>query len=133
MRSSLVALLLTGFVLLAAASRWGLARRFVVEGESMLQAYSPGDRLFVEAITYRLRPPRVGEVVVVRQPGSDGRLDLKRLLAGPGATVAVRGEPRVLGEDEWFVVGDNLDASTDSRTLGPVSRQRIAGRVWFRY
>ena len=42
----------------------------------MLQAYAPGDRLVVEGVSYRLRPPRIGEVVVVRQPGANGRLDL---------------------------------------------------------
>ncbi len=111
----------------------GLLRRYVVEGESMLRAFEPGDRLVAESLTYRLRRPRVGEVVVVRQPGSSGREDLKRIAAGPGATVLVRAEQRMLGPDEWFVVGDNLDASTDSRTLGPVRRKDILGRLWFRY
>ena len=114
------------------ASHW-LLRRYVVEGESMLRAFEPGDRLVAESVSHRLRRPRVGEVVVVRQPGSNGRDDLKRIAAAPGATVAVRGEPKVLGPDEWFVLGDNLDASTDSRTLGPVRRGDILGRVWFRY
>lgn len=99
----------------------------------MLRAYAPGDRLIVEALTYRLRSPRVGEVVVVRQAGASGRLGLKRIAAGPGAQVTVRGEEWYLGNDEWFVQGDNLSESTDSRRLGPVSRRDIAGRVWFRY
>jgi type IV secretory pathway protease TraF len=99
----------------------------------MLQAYRPGDRLMVEAVTYRLRLPRPGEAVIVRQSGAAGRLDLKRLVAGPGANVMVRGEPRTLASGEWYVLGDNLDASTDSRQLGPVCRDDIVGRVWFRY
>jgi signal peptidase I len=108
-------------------------RRFEVEGRSMLQAYAPGDRLFVERVTYRLRRPRIGEVVVVRQPGADGRLDLKRIAASPGAEVQVAGAPDFLGHDEWYVLGDNLDESTDSRALGPVRTSDIVGRVWFRY
>jgi hypothetical protein len=99
----------------------------------MLRAYAPGDRVVIESLSYRLRPPRPGEVVVVRQPGSGGRLHLKRLLAGPGARAVVAGQERVLGSDEWFVVGDNLSESTDSRQLGPVSRRDILGRVWFKY
>lgn len=110
-----------------------IVRRYVVEGRSMLQAFAPGDRLVVEGVSYRLRRPRIGEAVVVRQPGADGRLDLKRIAAGPGAEVTVRGEADFLGNDEWYVLGDNLDESTDSRELGPVKTSDIAGRVWFRY
>lgn len=117
----------------AAAATLRLLRRYVVEGRSMLRAYAPGDHLLVEGLSYRLRAPRVGEVVVVRQQGAGGRLDLKRVAAGPGARVVVRGEPMVLDADEWFLLGDNLDESTDSRQLGPVKRDEIFGRVWFRY
>ena len=124
---------LSGLGIALALFRGRLVRRYVVEGDSMLQAYRPGDRLIAEGLSYRLRSPRPGEVVVVRQPGGGSRLDLKRLFAGPGATVTVGGAPRVLTADEWFVVGDNLDASTDSRELGPVLRPDIVGRVWFRY
>jgi signal peptidase I len=108
-------------------------RRFVVDGRSMLRAYAPGDKLVVEGVSYRFRAPRIGEVVVVRQPGTNGRLDLKRIAAGPGAEVTVRGAPDFLGNQEWYVLGDNLDESTDSRELGPVKTSDISGRVWFRY
>jgi signal peptidase I len=110
-----------------------LVRRYVVEGRSMLRAYEPGERLLVEGVTYRLRTPRVGEAVVVRQPGANGRMDLKRIAAGPGAEVTVAGQPDFLGHNEWYVLGDNLDESTDSRDLGPVRTGDVVGRVWFRY
>jgi len=74
-----------------------------------------------------------GEVVVVRRQGVEGRLDLKRIVAGPGATVTINGEERVLAADEWYVLGDNLNESQDSRTLGPVRTKDIVGRVWLRY
>jgi type IV secretory pathway protease TraF len=70
---------------------------------------------------------------VVRRPGTDGRLDLKRIAAAPGSTVAVRCEQAVLGYHDWYVLGDNLDESTDSRHLGPIKRADIIGRVWLRY
>jgi signal peptidase I len=114
-------------------------RRYVVEGRSMLLAYAPGDRLVVEGLSYRLRPPRIGEVVVVRWPNAPVRpagspeVDLKRVAARPGAEVTVKGAPDFLGHDEWYVLGDNLDESTDSRELGPVRSKDIVGRVWFRY
>ncbi len=119
-----------GLVALAVPS---FVKRFRVEGRSMLQAYKDGDRLLVETLSYRLREPRIGEVAVVSQPGAGDRLDLKRIAAGPGATVSVRGADQVLGPDEWYVLGDNLSESTDSRSLGPLRRRDILGRAWLRY
>jgi signal peptidase I len=107
--------------------------RYVVQGRSMLRAFKPGDRVLVEGVTYRTRAPRVGEVVVVAHPHTMGRLDLKRIAAGPGSEVTVGGAPDFLGEDEWYVVGDNLLESTDSRQLGPVRTRDIVGRVWRKY
>ncbi len=132
MKKLVIAMLGTGLAMSGVLSG-RLVRRYVVEGRSMLRAFAPGSRLVVESVSYRFRKPRLGEVVVVRQPGSDGRLDLKRIVAGPGAEVTVRGEADFLGRDEWYVLGDNLDESTDSRELGPVRTSDIAGRVWFRY
>lgn len=119
--------------LVAGALSGRVVRRYVVDGRSMLRAYAPGDRLVVEGVSYRFRAPRIGEAVVVRQPGAEGRLDLKRIAAGPGAEVTVQGEPDFLGRNEWYVLGDNLDESTDSRELGPVKTGEVVGRVWFRY
>jgi signal peptidase I len=116
--------------LVAAVLSLRLVSRYVVEGRSMLRAYAPGDRLLVERLTYRLRQPRVGEAVVVRR---EGRLDLKRIAAAPGAEVTLRGGPYVLDADEWFLLGDNLSESADSREQGPVKTQDIVGRAWFRY
>ncbi len=132
MKKLLATMLGTGLVVTGLLSG-RLVRRYVVEGRSMLRAFAPGDRLVVEGCSYRFRAPCIGEVVVVRQTATEGRLDLKRIAAGQGAEVTVRGEPDFLGKDEWYVLGDNLDESTDSRELGPVKTSDIAGRVWFRY
>ncbi|HLF71178.1 MAG TPA: S26 family signal peptidase [Dehalococcoidia bacterium] len=115
---------------LFALATLGLVRRYEVEGRSMLRAYAPGDRLLVEGLTYRTRPPRVGEAVVVRR---EGRLDLKRIAAGPGARVTLPEGERILGAGEWYVLGDNLGESTDSRQRGPVQTRDILGRVWLKY
>ncbi|MGE0058218.1 MAG: S26 family signal peptidase [Dehalococcoidia bacterium] len=127
--AALTGLLTSGIVLVS----FSLLQRYAVSGESMLPAFKPGDRLIAESWTYRLRAPRPGDVVVLRQFAGDGRKDLKRIVAGPGATASVLGIPTPLGPDEWYVLGDNLDASTDSRRLGPVQRQDILARVWFKY
>jgi len=132
MKKLLVAILGTALAITGVLSG-RLVRRYVVEGRSMLRAFAPGDRLVVEGFSYRFRKPRIAEVVVVRQPGSGERLDLKRIVAGPGAEVTVRGATDFLGKNEWYVLGDNLDESTDSRELGPVKTSDIDGRVWFRY
>jgi signal peptidase I len=128
-----VSITITVLPILIRLYRLGLIRRYVVDGRSMLGAFAPGERLVVEGATYRLLPPRLGDAVVVRQPGGGKRLVLKRVGALPGMTVTVAGEPYVLDEDEWYIVGDNAEESTDSRQLGPVRRQDIVGRVWFRY
>jgi signal peptidase I len=132
MRKLIAAILGMG-VLVAALAQGRLFKRYVVEGRSMLRAYAPGDRLVVEGVSYRFRQPRIGEVVVLRPPAGDGRLDLKRIAAGPGAEVTVQNAPDFLGKNEWYLLGDNLDESTDSREIGPVKSADIVGRVWFKY
>jgi nickel-type superoxide dismutase maturation protease len=92
--------------------------RFVVEGESMLPAYRAGDWLIVDTRVFRSRHPRVGEVVVARDPREPSRRLLKRV---------VRVEP---GGAIWLE-GDNPDASTDSRHFGAVTE--LVGLVRWRY
>jgi signal peptidase I len=129
----LIALAAATVASVAALVSLRLVQRYRVEGRSMLRAYAPGDRLLVEKLSYRWRSPRVGEVMVVRQAAASGRLDLKRIAAGPGAIVTVHGAQQYLGNNEWYVLGDNLSESADSRQLGPISQHDIVGRVWFRY
>lgn len=104
----------------------GLSRPFRVEvaGESMTPTLRPGDWLLATR-TGRIRR---GSVVVLRHPGRS--LDLvKRVRAVPGDEV----DGRILGPDEYVVVGDNEFASTDGRRFGPVPREAIEGVVRFRY
>jgi Signal peptidase, peptidase S26 len=68
---------------------------------------------------------RTGDVVVVEHPGRAGYEMVKRLVAGPGERVA----ERVLGPDEWWVQGDHLRASTDSRSFGPVATASLKARI----
>lgn len=92
--------------------------RFVVYGDSMRPFFEPGDRLRVSVIAYKLRRPRAGDAVVVRDPRT-GRLVLKRIKRLEGAG--------------YFVLGDNLMASTDSREFGVVYKNEIVGKVVRKY
>ena len=86
----------------------------------MAPALAAGERVFVSRAAYWFSKPRPGDLVVVRDPRQPDRLLLKRI-------------DRAAGGDGWLVLGDNPDASTDSRTFGPVPRDLILGKVWFRY
>ena len=94
--------------------------RYQVEGESMTPSLSAGERVLVNKLSYRLAKPRPGDLVVVRDPREPERLLLKRI-------------DREAGPDGWLVLGDNAEGSTDSRQFGPVARELIVGKVWFRY
>jgi len=91
----------------------------------MAPTLQPGDCLVA------IRPSRlsVGSLVVVEHPGQPGFEMVKRLVAGGGEVF----EGRTLGSDEWWVVGDESTASTDSRTFGPIERADIRGEVVARY
>lgn len=65
------------------------------------------------------RPPRVGEIVLVRDPREPARLILKRV-----ASVA---------DGAFTVLGDRPEESTDSREFGPVQLADVLGRAVFRY
>ena len=80
--------------------------------------FKHGDRLRVSIIVYKLRRPRAGDAVVVRDPRT-GRLVLKRIKRLEGAG--------------YFVLGDNLTASTDSREFGGVYKDEIVGKVVRKY
>ena len=110
----------------AIAAAVGLTRPFRVEvaGESMTPALRPGDWL----VATRGGRIRRGNVVVLRHPGRAFDL-VKRVRAVPGDEV----DGRILGPDEFLVVGDNERASTDGRSFGAVPREAIEGVVRFRY
>lgn len=74
--------------------------------------------------------PEVGDIVTLQLVGKDYSL-VKRVIAGPGDAVIHQGETIILGTDEYYVLGDNREASTDSRIFGPVHRSEITGQLLF--
>lgn len=125
---------------------------YAVQGGSMEPTLHAGERVLVEKIAYRFRAPRPGEIVVLRDPTDPGRDLVKRVVAAGGQVLEKRAghylvdgrvvagpcpgdpfppwfPPRVLGPDQVWVLGDNRCDSRDSRAFGPVSVDRVRGRV----
>jgi signal peptidase I len=107
-----------------ATGRWSPVTRYVVEGPSMEPAYRARDRVVVNRLAYRFRPPRIGDVVVVRDPDDRTRFLLKRVAAAPDG---------LLPSDWVYLLGDNAPASRDSRVFGPIRLADVVGRAWFTY
>ena len=101
-----------------------LARPWVVAGTSMEPTLRPGDRVLVDLWTYRQRPPRRGEIVLVRpDPGSSALVKrVTRIVPGSSGHEAA-----------LWLAGDNARDSLDSRQLGAIERERIMGRVVLRF
>ena len=93
--------------------------RYVARGRSMETAYRDGDLLLVFAVR-AADGPKVGQAVMARDPRDPSRILLKRVDA-------------IDKQAGIWLLGDNPEFSTDSRTFGFVSPHDIIGRVIFRY
>ena len=134
--------------------------RVRMEGSSMTPTLSGGDRMLLNRTKGKILPIERYDIVVYHLPGQEG-VYLKRVLALPGETLQIRegkvyinGEalpdseytrtlayagvaasPVTLHADEYFVVGENPDASLDSRftDVGNIPAENVLGTVWIRY
>lgn len=132
---------------------------FLVSGSSMEPTFENGNYLLVDELAYRFREPERGEVVVFKDPINGSSFYIKRIIGLPGERVVINnGEVSVykgdelkrleegyvlnvdqredyekkLGEDEYFVMGDNRGFSFDSRNWGPLDENKLVGSVRFR-
>ncbi|MFA5169340.1 MAG: signal peptidase I [Candidatus Paceibacterota bacterium] len=144
-----------------------LFQPFVVKGESMEPNYHSGDYLIIDELSYRLRDPQRGEVIVFKYPLNPSYRYIKRIIALPNETIELKdgevyvsranGEaqkideslyineetrekwkkmlvygPLTLNADEYFVMGDNRNNSSDSRVWGVLPLENITGKVLLR-
>lgn len=138
--------------------RYFLFQPFFVSGASMEPNFQSGEYLLIDEISYRFRDPERGEVVVFRYPKDPSNFFIKRVIGLPGETIEIKdGKVEIhnlefpngfvleesyiqestpgdidlsLQKTEYFVIGDNRDHSSDSRTWGALTRDDIIGRVW---
>ncbi len=147
-------------VIIVVPIRYFVAQPFIVEGESMHPTFESGDYLIVDQLSYHLGDPKRGDVVIFRYPNDEKVFYIKRIIGLPGETVhVVHGKTSVtrqdgstinltenyistedatytldttLGEDQYFVMGDNRPRSSDSRVWGPLPKKDIIGRAFLR-
>ena len=115
---------------LYAAVAFLLARRVTIEGWSMAPALLPGDRILFDRLAYVRSHPRRGDIVIAAHPLRPSLRLAKRITAVPGDTIS---DGQTLAKGEYWLEGDNLDASTDSRGFGLVTRRDLLGRAWLIY
>lgn len=138
-----------------------VGQRTMVQGQSMVPTLSDGDNLIVDKITYRFKEPERFDIIVFPYLYEEDTYYIKRVIGLPGETVQIdeegtiyidgeiltedygnavmlyagrAGEEITLGENEYFVLGDNRNNSSDSRdpSVGNIKRENIIGRAWLR-
>ncbi len=139
-----------------------VGQRTKVSGDSMLNTLEDGDNLIVDKLSYRFRKPDRYEIVVFPYRHAEDTYYIKRIIGLPGEKVqivdgyvyindekldehygrevieetkyGIAAEPIVLGEDEYFVLGDNRNHSSDSRefSVGVIHEDEFIGRAWIR-
>lgn len=134
-----------------------------IKGDSMQPNFPDGEYLLTDKVSYRLREPERGEIIVFKAPGSSGEEFIKRIIGLPGERVKVEkgkvfingnvlseayipdpvktpsgaylteGKEVTIIPENYIVLGDNRVASSDSRTWGFVPKENMTGRAWLIY
>ncbi|HOP75123.1 MAG TPA: signal peptidase I [Bacillota bacterium] len=133
-----------------------IVQSFLVKGSSMEPTLWDGERLLVNKFIYRIRPPKTGDIIVLKYPKNPTVKYIKRVIAGPNQTIYIRdGKVYVDGEElkepyikelmvtdydfatvperAVFAMGDNRNYSKDSRDpdVGFVPYDNLVGKAIF--
>jgi len=149
-------------ILIVIPIRMFIAQPFIVSGASMDNTFHNGEYLIVDQVSYYFNQPSRGDVIIFRYPRDPSKFFIKRVIGIPGDTVSIEqnqvkitnsdfpegfvlDEPYIksmtpvaktviehLGDREYFVMGDNRDQSSDSRSWGVLQEERIVGRAFLR-
>ena len=137
-----------------------IAQPFIVSGSSMYPTFQDGNYLIVDQISYRFEEPNRGDIIIFRFPKDKKKFFIKRIIGLPNESIKIDGSKItimndnhpdgfdlnelyvknlafdnmtvVLGNDEFFVMGDNRNSSSDSRSWGNVKENLIIGHVLLR-
>ena len=137
-----------------------VGQRTQVQGSSMEPTLSTEDNLIVDKLSYRFHDPERYDIIVFPFLRQEETFYIKRIIGLPGETVQVidgyvyidgeqldehygnelmenpgiAAEPLMLEEDQYFVLGDNRNHSSDSRdpSVGVIRRENLLGRAWIR-
>lgn len=142
--------------------RYFVIQPFYVNGASMEPNFHDNDYLIINELVYRFSEPDRGDIVVFKNPRNKQEFFIKRIIALPGEKIKIynnqifiynkenpdgillteeylpegritRGNEVIeLGENEYYVLGDNRERSLDSRIFGPIEKELITGKVWVR-
>lgn len=143
--------------------RYFVAEPHKVFGSSMVPNFHNGDFIITNKISLRLGEPQRGEVIILQNPRDPNQVFIKRIIAFPGERLKItdgkvyindqpveepylptgtltRGgsfssesEEILIPNDQYFVMGDNRNGSSDSREWGPITKDKIIGQAWLRY
>jgi len=98
----------------------GKRKRLRVVGNSMLPLFLPGEEILIDPNAYNKSKPEIDDVVAIAHPSKSELIIVKRI-------------KEISEDNQYFLIGDNLVESTDSRHWGTVSQRQIVGKVTNRF